>query len=114
MLKTGLPSGILLNVNVPSLPLEKIKGVKITRQAMTYFDDFFERRIDPQGRPYYWMSGTMVEVDRSEDSDLIALKHGYVSITPVRYDLTAKEFLPQLKNWFENMDISNNLSKDNL
>ncbi len=100
VMKYGLPGGVFLNVNVPALPLEKIKGVKITRQATTYFDDFFERRIDPQGRTYYWMSGTMVEVDRSEDSDLMALRQGFVSITPVRYDLTAKEAFPVLEEWF--------------
>ncbi|RKZ28211.1 5'/3'-nucleotidase SurE [bacterium] len=101
VLHTGLPGGVFLNVNVPALPVDSIKGIKITLQATTYFDDFFERRIDPQGRTYYWMSGTMVEVDRGEDSDLMALRQGYVSITPVRYDLTARSFISQLKTWFE-------------
>ncbi|MCD6594788.1 5'/3'-nucleotidase SurE [bacterium] len=101
VLKYGLPGGIFLNVNVPNLTMENIKGFNITRQATTYFDDFFERRIDPQGRTYYWMSGTMVEVDRGEDSDLMALRHRYVSITPIRYDLTAKDKIPTIENWFK-------------
>ena len=100
VMKFGLPGGVFLNVNVPNLPMGSIKGFKITRQATTYFDDFFERRIDPQGRTYYWMSGTMVEVDRGEDSDLMALKHGYVSITPVKYDLTARQYIPTIESWF--------------
>ncbi|RKZ30230.1 5'/3'-nucleotidase SurE [bacterium] len=101
VLKYGLPGGVLLNVNVPHIPMDKIKGIRITRQATTYFDDFFERRIDPQGRTYYWMSGTMVEVDRGEDSDIMAIRQGYVSITPVHYDLTAKESISMIENWFE-------------
>lgn len=101
VLKFGLPAGVSLNINIPALPREKIKGIRITRQAITYFDDFFERRIDPQGRTYYWMSGTMVEIDRGEDSDLMALKEGYISITPIKYNLTAVEYFDSLRKLFE-------------
>ena len=101
VLKFGLPAGVSLNINIPALPIEKIKGIRITRQAITYFDDFFERRIDPQGRTYYWMSGTMVEIDRGEDSDLMALKEGYISITPIKYNLTAVEYFDSLRKLFE-------------
>ncbi len=100
VMQKGLPGGVFLNINIPALSADLIKGIKVTRQATTYFDDFFERRIDPQGRTYYWMSGTMVEVDRGEDSDLMALRQGFVSLTPVRYDLTARSFISQLKTWF--------------
>lgn len=106
VIEHGLPGGVFLNVNVPALSEERIKGVKISRQATTYFDDFFERRIDPQGKAYYWMSGAMVEVDRSEDSDVIALRKGYVSITPVKYDLTAKEHLDLISSWFREFRIT--------
>jgi len=101
ILELGLPEGVFLNVNVPYIPEDKIKGFKITQQATTYFDDFFERRIDPQGKIYYWMSGTMVEINGSENSDIAALRDGYVSLTPVRYDITARESISMLKNWFE-------------
>ncbi|MCD6123753.1 5'/3'-nucleotidase SurE [bacterium] len=101
VLKFGLPAGVSLNINIPALSREKIKGIRITRQAITYFDDFFERRIDPQGRTYYWMSGTMVEIDRGEDSDLMALKEGYISITPIKYNLTAVEYFDSLRKLFE-------------
>ncbi|HHH81106.1 MAG TPA: 5'/3'-nucleotidase SurE [candidate division Zixibacteria bacterium] len=101
VLKFGLPAGVSLNINIPALPREKIKGIRITRQAITYFDDFFERRIDPQGRTYYWMSDTMVEIDRGEDSDLMALKEGYISITPIKYNLTAVEYFDSLRKLFE-------------
>ena len=101
VMKSGLPGGVFLNVNFPTLALEAIKGIKVTRQATTYFDDFFEKRIDPQGRTYYWMSGTMVEVDRGEDSDLMALRQGYVSVTPVKYDLTAKDSVESFRGWFD-------------
>jgi 5'-nucleotidase len=99
VLANGLPQGVLLNVNVPGLPLDKIKGVKVTRQGKTYFADFFEERIDPHGGKYYWMGGSVVSLEESEDTDFEALSRGYISITPVHYDLTAYQFMETLRSW---------------
>ena len=99
LLKTGLPRGILLNVNVPNIPRERISGVRITSQGRTNFDDFFEQREDPRGHKYFWMCGTMVAEDNVPEHDVTALADGYITISPVHYDLTAKEFLPELKGW---------------
>jgi len=99
IIQNGLPKGILLNINVPDLPLDKIKGAKIAVQGRTNFNDFFEKRRDPRGQTYYWMAGSMVVDDSHPDHDVSALNDGYITITPVNYDLTARKFLPKLKNW---------------
>ncbi len=99
VLKKGLPKEILLNVNVPDLPPEEIKGVAVTSQGKTSFNDFFEERMDPRGQRYYWMCGTMVADDESEDHDVVALSNGYISVMPVHYDLTAYKYIPEFSKW---------------
>jgi 5'-nucleotidase len=99
VLKKKLPKGVLLNVNVPPLPQKKIKGVKITHQSKLTFKEKFEKRIDPRKRTYYWMAGAVKPPLESRDADYQAVKEGYISITPVHYDMTAYEELDNLKNW---------------
>lgn len=99
VLQKGLPHGILLNVNIPSIPSEQIKGIRITRQGKSFFADFFEERTDLQGKNYYWMGGRMVNLDYDKDADYSALSDGYISITPIHLDLTAYNFIEQLKGW---------------
>ncbi|HHS49655.1 MAG TPA: 5'/3'-nucleotidase SurE [candidate division Zixibacteria bacterium] len=99
VLAKGLPEGILLNVNVPDLPRSDVKGVMITSQGKTNFNDFFEERMDPRGQRYYWMCGTLVADDERRDHDVRALADGYISVTPVHYNLTAHKFLGDLSNW---------------
>jgi 5'-nucleotidase len=99
ILSRGLPTGTLLNVNVPNLPLEKIKGYRVTRQGNMYFKDRFEKREDPRGRLYYWMTGQVIDPDPSSDFDGKALSEGYVSITPIQFQMTDMTFLEQLKAW---------------
>ncbi len=96
----GLPSGTLLNINVPNLPEEEIKGIKVTRQSMTRWDDHYEERIDPYGKKYYWLTGDMDEKhDETEDYDHYALKAGYVSVTPIHFDLTDYNAYEKYKDW---------------
>jgi 5'-nucleotidase len=99
VLKNELPQGILLNVNVPNVPHEEIKGYKITRQGNIFFKDRFEKREDPRGQLYYWMTGEIID----EDSDLIfdgtALQKNYISVTPIHYQLTNEPFISKLKKW---------------
>lgn len=99
IMEKGLPEGVLLNVNVPDLPIEEIKGIKIVAQGRTNFDDFFEVREDPRGQKYFWMCGTMVADDSDPEHDVNALKNGYITIAPIHYDLTARDFLSELKSW---------------
>ncbi|MEX2596354.1 MAG: 5'/3'-nucleotidase SurE [Salibacteraceae bacterium] len=89
-----------LNVNIPNLPLEMIKGIKFCRQAHAKWQEEFDKRKDPSGRDYFWLTGHFVPFeDHKEDTDLYALQNGYVSIVPVSYDLTNNQTLEKLKTW---------------
>ncbi|MDD2804134.1 MAG: 5'/3'-nucleotidase SurE [Elusimicrobiales bacterium] len=94
-----LPAGTLLNVNVPNLPAKKLKGVRVTNQSRTCFNDWFEKRKDPHGGDYYWMTGDYKPKDADQASDLNALRAGYVSVTPIQFDLTNYKFISELENW---------------
>ncbi|MCS7082860.1 MAG: 5'/3'-nucleotidase SurE [Bacteroidetes bacterium] len=99
VLRRGLPQGVLLNVNIPPLPLEQIQGIRVTRQAQARWIEEFDSRTDPFNRTYYWLTGTFVNFDEGEDTDEAAIAAGYVSITPIHYDLTAYAALEELRRW---------------
>ena len=99
VLKNGLPEGVVLNVNFPKLSEESIKGIKICRQAKANWNESFDKRTNPMGKEYYWLSGEFVNLDKGEDTDEWALHHGYVSVVPVQFDLTAHHAISQLNNW---------------
>lgn len=94
-----LPEGVLLNVNVPCLPEEQIKGIQITRQGLRVYHDALDARKDPRGRPYYWIGGEFPTGVAEDGTDFGALGEGYVSITPLQLDLTAYKALDKLKAW---------------
>jgi 5'-nucleotidase len=95
----GLPPRTLLNVNVPALPAAEIKGVRITRQGVTRFVERFDRRVDPRDAVYYWQCGSTPLFEEDGDTDGCALAEGYISITPIHYDLTNYAFLDALRGW---------------
>ncbi|GET46377.1 5'/3'-nucleotidase SurE [Capnocytophaga felis] len=99
VLKNGLPKGVVLNVNIPKLKREEIKGIRICRQAQARWQEKFDRRISPQGRTYYWMTGKFINEDIGEDTDEWALANGYVSVVPIKFDLTAYNVIEQLDKW---------------
>ncbi|MEW6141275.1 MAG: 5'/3'-nucleotidase SurE [Thermodesulfobacteriota bacterium] len=89
ILKNGLPRGVALNVNIPALPPDEIKGYKVTRQGLQKFRENFDRREDPRGNYYYWLTGEATADEKDGDTDVVAVREGYVSVTPLFYDLTA-------------------------
>jgi 5'-nucleotidase len=95
----GLPAGTLLNVNVPPLPADKVRGVMVTRQGTSSWDDWFDVRKDPANREYFWLTGNMNVTDTEEDSDQIAIRNGYVSITPIKYELTDHALRETMMTW---------------
>lgn len=95
------PKFTTLNINVPNLPYDQIKGMKVTKQSTRRYDDYFEARKDPYGNTYYWMLGNIVEDDDPEDSDYGMIKQGYVSITPLSVFLTKIDHINSLKEVFE-------------
>jgi 5'-nucleotidase len=98
-IKHGMPSGILLNVNVPYLPQADIKGFHLTRQGLRVYRDRLDRRTDPRGRPYYWIGGDAPTAIPEYGTDAGALAEGYVSITPLQLDLTAYPAMQTLGRW---------------
>ncbi len=94
-----MPTGTLLNVNIPDIPFEEIKGIKVTRQSGGRWVEKFDIRDDPFGRKYYWLTGEFVDSDEGEDTDTWALNNGYVSVCPVEFDLTAHHSIPYINRW---------------
>ncbi len=101
VLKTGLPKGVALNVNFPAKrEKEPIKGIKICRQTRAKWQEEFDRRIDPAGRQYFWLTGSFVNQDKGEDIDQWAIDHNYTSVVPVSFDMTAYHAIGTLnKEW---------------
>ncbi|HEY9124435.1 MAG TPA: 5'/3'-nucleotidase SurE [Bacteroidales bacterium] len=100
ILRRGLPKGVCLNVNIPYLKAEQIKGVMVCRQNHGIWREEFEHRTDPAGHDYYWLTGTFEDLEpHATDTDEWALRNQYIAITPVQFDFTAHKALHTLKQW---------------
>lgn len=99
VLKHRLPDGVLLNVNIPDIPLSEFKGVKICRQARAKWVEEFDEREDPNKRKYYWLTGRFQNQDHGEDTDEWALQNGYASVVPCQFDLTAHHAIGMVNTW---------------
>ena len=91
--------GIVLNVNFPKLKASEIKGIKICRQAKALWKEKFDKRKNPFGKEYYWLTGEFINEDKGEDTDEWALANGYISVVPVQFDLTAHHAIGTLNTW---------------
>ncbi|MGB0863203.1 MAG: 5'/3'-nucleotidase SurE [Saprospiraceae bacterium] len=96
-LDNGLDNTKLLNVNIPKLPADKIKGIRICRQAEAQWVENFKEGLDPSQQPYFWLTGVFVNRDQGHDTDVWALSEGYVSVVPCAHDLTAYKAIGELK-----------------
>lgn len=99
LLQHGIPRDALLNVNIPYLPFEQIRGVVYTRQGQRVYRDRLDRRVDPRGRPYYWIGGDAPTGVPEPGTDVGALHEGFVSVTPLKLDLTAYEAAGEVPIW---------------
>ncbi|THH40271.1 5'/3'-nucleotidase SurE [Neolewinella litorea] len=97
VLTNGMAEGSLFNVNIPDLPADQIRGLKVCRQAEARWVEEYTRSEDPRGRPYYWLTGRFVNEDERTDTDAYALQHGYVSLVPSLHDLTNHRALTSLQ-----------------
>ncbi len=88
LIDSPLPPAVSLNVNIPDLPLSEIKGIRLVKQGTFRFREHFEKRIDPRGNVYYWQAGIMPPPEESPDTDHALLSAGYVTLTPISFDLT--------------------------
>jgi 5'-nucleotidase len=98
MLSTELDKHTVLNVNIPPLPSNLLKGFKLCRQAYAKYEEDFMERQDPHGRMYYWLTGEFVNFDKGKDTDVWALANGYVSVVPVQFDMTHYSLKDRLEN----------------
>ncbi|MCG6536869.1 MAG: 5'/3'-nucleotidase SurE, partial [Syntrophales bacterium LBB04] len=97
MLKDYPKKNIAINVNIPAIPEEEIKGIVVAKQGRARLIENFEKRVDPRDNIYYWLAGeTELSNEEEPDSDACALRHGMISITPIYYDLTRYDVLMDL------------------
>ncbi len=99
--RSGLPTVMLLNVNIPPVPVAEIVGTTLARQGIRRYTDAFEKRADPRGKTYYWLAGeVMEELDEQPEHplpiDLKAIRQNYITITPLQYNLTCMAGLETL------------------
>lgn len=99
VIKNGLQRGVCLNVNIPKGKKSEIKGIKVCRQGTAYWEDSFDKRLDPHGDNYYWLTGEYHNTDKGEDTDLWALDHNFVSVVPTQFDMTAHHSIALLNEW---------------
>lgn len=97
--KKGLPQNVSLNVNIPAVPENNIKGVAITSQGKSKFTEVFHKRVDPKEHEYYWQGGAMTISEDNEDVDSIAISNNIISVTPIHYDLTNYEAIKEIAKW---------------
>jgi 5'-nucleotidase len=100
-LQQKMDKHMLLNVNIPKVPIAMVKGIKICKQAYAKYDEDFEERMDPHGKKYYWLTGVFKNFDKGKDTDVWALKNNYVSIVPVQFDLTNYALKTSLEKKFK-------------
>lgn len=98
-LDKGIPKGVVLNVNIPKLEKDQLVGIKICRQARANWKESFDKRTNPMGKEYYWLTGEFELLDKGEDTDIHALSEGYISVVPTQFDLTAHHAIQDLNDW---------------
>ncbi len=103
VLRNDLPKNVCLNVNIPAVKTEEIKGIRICRQANACWVDSYENRIDPRGHNYFWLTGDFKANGITEEDDIWALDNNYISVVPVQYDFTHYECIDNLKGRLENV-----------
>ena len=99
LLDKGLPEGVSLNINVPAVPKDEIRGVAITRQGKSRVIETFDKRVDPRNNTYYWLAGEMRLDEVDEGTDCVMVSKNHISITPIHFDLTHYPSINGLKDW---------------
>jgi len=94
-----LDKHLLFNVNIPAVASNKIKGIKVCKQAYAKYEEKYDERLDPHGKKYFWLTGEFMNHDKGKDTDVWALKNNYASLVPVQFDLTNYTLKKQIENW---------------
>ena len=98
-LDKGIPSGTVLNVNIPKTDGVPVSGMRVCRQAKANWKERFDKRLSPTGKEYYWLTGEFILLDEGSDTDIAALENGYASIVPTQFDLTAHHAMAHINSW---------------
>lgn len=98
-LEHGIPNGVVLNVNIPRTNGKSPRGIKVCRQARANWKEKFDKRTNPMGKDYYWLTGEFVLLDKGQDTDEWALANGFISVVPTQFDLTAHHAIQDVNNW---------------
>lgn len=99
LIEKGVPEDTLLNVNVPNIPEEEIKGIAITTLGERRYKESFHRRVDPRGKVYYWMAGEVEDFYQDDNADVVKIKQNYVTVSPIHFDFTKYNLINMLKEW---------------
>ena len=99
ILSNELKTGTCLNVNIPDVVENLVKGIKVCKQGRAFWDDTFDKRTDPLGKDYYWLTGSFGSDEHGQDADIDYLNDNYVTVVPTQFDMTCHESLEQLKKW---------------
>ncbi len=100
---------LFLNVNVPNVPAASVAGVQVTKLGVRAYKDYFEKRVDPRGKTYYWLAGEVIEEGEEEGTDAWCMSRNIISITPIKFDMTDTKKLEELRE-LEQLDVLKNLA----
>lgn len=100
--KLNIPSRTVININYPSKAEPCLSKIKVSNLGTRMYSDCYEKRLDPRGKVYYWLGGEPVEEGEASDSDVMAVKNGYISVTPIHIKLTDNDIASYLDNYFVN------------
>jgi 5'-nucleotidase len=103
----GIESKTLVNINIPAIETSRIKGIKVCKLGQRNYDNLFEERQDPRGNTYYWMGGDVLQEEQEPDSDVYAVEHDYISVTPINLDLTNYSLISRYKKLAANFQKRN-------
>lgn len=97
----ALPRHCVLNLNFPDMPVAQVKGLRVCPQTRAGYNDWYEERVDPRGKKYYWLTGVIPPERVSAGKDRALLTEGYMTLTPLRFDFTDHETMKSLEglNW---------------
>ncbi|MGB6093008.1 MAG: 5'/3'-nucleotidase SurE [Moheibacter sp.] len=98
-IENRMKKGMVLNVNIPKLSEQELKGIRVCRQAKAIWQEEYDQRKDPRGRTYFWLTGKFVNLDSGDDTDERALEEGFISVVPIQYDMTAHDYISVLNSW---------------
>ncbi|MDX1567666.1 MAG: 5'/3'-nucleotidase SurE [Longimicrobiales bacterium] len=97
--RDSFPEDTLLNINLPGIPPDEVRGVKVTSLGRRRYSDSLTRDTDPSGREYFWIGGGISSWSGAPDSDFRAVEDGYISVTPLHLDLTNYDLLEEIRGW---------------